>query len=201
MAHLLPKLFPQAVQLQENGFSLVCVLSCLCTCSTRLSGKIYVSSGKEDSDLTKIGGAISPEPLVTIPTGKRLGLWLFDVSVAIQVVWWAGPLWRLNGKHLESSSLVRIGGMKLVTGHAAERGGIPSRAVATAVTGTRYGIQEQTGATWSLGIRASKQMQMWGISFVLADYPSSQKQVSRLVRILVVLREDHKLVRCVPPDS
>lgn len=91
--------------------------------------------------------------------------------------------------------------MKLVTGHAVERGGIPRWAVATAVTGTRYGIQKPTGASCSLEIRASKQMQMWGISFVLADYPSSQKQVCRLVQILVVLREDHKLARCVPLDS
>lgn len=36
VAHLLPKLFPQPSQLHEKGFSLVCVLSCLWTCSTRL---------------------------------------------------------------------------------------------------------------------------------------------------------------------
>lgn len=36
VAHLLPKLFPQPSQLHEKGFSFVCVLSCLWTCSTRL---------------------------------------------------------------------------------------------------------------------------------------------------------------------
>lgn len=80
-------------------------------------------------------------------------------------------------------------------------GVIPRWAVAATVTDTRYGIQESTGADCSLEIRASKQMQMWGISFVLADYPSSQKQVSRLVQILVALRKDHKLVRCVLLDK
>lgn len=47
MAYRLPKLFPQPSQLQENGFSLVCVLSCLCTCSTRLIGKYLVSQYRD----------------------------------------------------------------------------------------------------------------------------------------------------------
>lgn len=38
-----PNVFPQRAHAQENGFSLVCVLSCLWTCSTRLKMKDNVS--------------------------------------------------------------------------------------------------------------------------------------------------------------
>lgn len=69
MAYRLPKLFPQPSQVQEKGFSLVWVLSCLWTCSTRL--RRYISASVDGLELV---GDTHLNHLLQYLQGRVLGL-------------------------------------------------------------------------------------------------------------------------------
>lgn len=135
VTHRLPKHFPQLSQLQAKGFSLVCVLSCLWTCSTRLIGG---PGGKPMSEAVWGRSASSPEPLVAELARQGLGFRLLDITVSIQIAGRTGPLRGLNRKHLrvQASDLGEIGvAGSQMTGHAVKRvGGLVRRTVETSAS-------------------------------------------------------------------
>lgn len=194
MAHLLPKLFPHAVQLQENGFSLVCVLSCLCTCSTRLHEKIYVSSGENASRQARRGSYLNH--LLQYLHGRVFGFGSLTFPLPSRLFEGLDPC----GDWTESiliSSKVKIGGMELVTDHASRAWGSSKWAVATVVTAPMWKSELNWCRLLVGDMREHASSRCGGYPLSSQIYPSSQKQAFRPVPVFVVLPKGHKLMRYV----